>query len=628
MAKPIAHRVAAVARTQPAKRAGSWQLALRVVSSAFVALVALPVVPSQVAVAAADQPPVEFLDTSAAVTHGDPVTVVLVNNTAEQWALTWSSQIVVDGLPVDLAFEAPPAFVEPWSSAVTTVKPPADGTGSGFVQVVAQAAAAPYTVRRPLTVSEPDLAPGIGTWAGRAAHAASATGAKGSPPIPLDAATCPESATGSFWLTTASGAAQFSWTCRVGDETAEIIVAPPTDLGVGSYSGTIAVGTTKVTATYLESQAWWFAIIPLVAGLWLAVALRGQLDDWRPLKQAERMIVGIGQGAITVDAEFEVEAGDQTFSTYTMAQGVQTQLAILNSALRDLPPTWMRSRWWHWIPWGLAGRKEEHQEFLDRVAEVDDLVESWGLLAADLSALQSALDAVEQGGQSGLAPHVVVQVRQLLQPTVVPTPELTFDEAVKVVADTKATTQVLALLPVVGKLSANFERPLDDVDEADQAAFAEARRAFRHAVVELAESTSADDAVEAGVASLVAEARAGLLGIRFLPGVGAALGTEAGPSEEPSVYVGPIQRISAAITAIARFTASGKGSDTFWLVIALGVAVWTGLVAQYFDKPWGLPQDYVAMTAWAFAATTVLTPLLTAVSNLASGVPRSLDATV
>lgn len=624
MAKPIAHRVAAVARTQPAKRAGSWQLALRVVSSAFVALVALSVVPSQVAVAAADQPPVEFLDTSAAVTHGDPVTVVLVNNTAEQWALTWSSQIVVDGLPVDLAFEAPPALVEPWSSAVATVKPPADGTGSGFVQVVAQASAAPYTVRRPLTVSEPDLAPGIATWAGRAAHAASATGAKGSPPIPLDASKCPESATGSFWLTSASGAAQFTWTCRVGDETAEIIVAAPTDLEVGSYSGTIEVGTTKAAATYLESQAWWFALIPLVVGLWLAVALRGHLDDWRPLKQAERMIVGIGKRAISADAEFEDAAGDQTFRTYTMAGGVQTQLAILNSAFRDLHPRWMRRSWWHWIPWGLAGRKEEHQKLLDRVAEVDALVESWDLLSADLSALQSALDAVEGGRELDIAPHVVGQARLLLQPTV---PELSFDEAVKVVADTKATTQVLALLPMVSELEDAFELPLDAVDEADQAAFAEARRSFRHAFVELRESTSAGDAVEAGVVTLVAEARTSLLGIWFEPGVGHEQGFNDGQGDEPTgLYVGPIPWVSGAIAALRRFTASGKGADMVWLAIALGVAIWTGLVAQYFDKPWGLPQDYVAMAAWAFAATTVLTPLLTAVGNLASGVPRSLDA--
>jgi hypothetical protein len=65
--------------------------------------------------------------------------------------------------------------------------------------------------------------------------------------------------------------------------------------------------------------------------------------------------------------------------------------------------------------------------------------------------------------------------------------------------------------------------------------------------------------------------------------------------------------------------------DAVWLLVSLVVAAWTGLAALYLGKPWGTWTDFIAMFAWAFGTTAVLTPLLSSLERLNAG-PLPLKA--
>lgn len=576
-------------------------------------------------------PPVELSPSTSLALADEPLSVSVLNNTGDSWTLEWSAVVVPSGESATnpLTVEGPDVLAPAGRAVGTLAAAPDAPDGAGYVQVVATSEDETVVIRRPLSTAPSGVTPAVTTWSGVSPGTFGLTGGDGSDPLPLKGSTCGADETEKVWITTGRSTATLDWVCEPAKDNAAITFVPAGDMAIGKYTGTLELDE-KVSVTYLKTAPWWVPVIAILIGFFFAIAFRAWLDCWRPLGRALGRVGHVAQRLKDAQATFVSRAGKAEFRRYDITSGVERELASIGAGLRGLPPKWARHWYTRWIPWNPADRADDEEKLLERIAKLDALADAWPGVAGDLGVLRTRLDDNEAKGVEVLATRLTKAARGLLSPECgAESPEAA--DATDLVSKVPETATALALLPLVREVSDTIEGGLSaDRRAGDVLAFYAARRAYRRAAGELARAESAEDVKESGVNGLIEEARTTLIGLGTQPPV-------AGMTHDILLFKAArdrlaepaLERVRALPDLVRRARASlliTRSVDWGWLLVALAIATWTGLAAQYVDKPWGLWQDWVVMVVWAFGATTVLAPVLTAVSNVAAGPPRGTAA--
>lgn len=581
--------------------------------------------PPEVAGAEADAP-IAFAEQSAVTLSTNAVPVQLVNNTASEWTLSVMAYLdVADDVVSSRTVDATaPATISEGGSVIVEVGPsPADvTTGTGFVVVTASRAGETVVARRALlvtAVSEPQ----IEKWSGSNQLFTVSGAARGLPDLPLTGPGCgslKDSSRDAF-LTAGSDVGVLTYRCVPGSVNPEADARLVFDDGgirsVGQYSGTLKLGEKTVALSYLNSAPISWALIAASVGLALGV-LRQVRTNSLPVRRLDKRVTLIGEEALRNDDEYAKRAGAATYNGYDLMSAVGPEMARLQIALALLNPGWLTRQ--GWIA-AFSGKDEEHLDGLVKeAAELNDLVQQWPNLATDFEELMAELRKVDELSLKGLAPNLVQSARSMVAPTEgnPKSTVLTIKQARDLVEAVPKTTRALRLLPVASQLSKELAHQPDV--PSDRPVWVEAGHLTRQALAELAVAKDASSLEQAKVDELLTRARALY---RQLPpreaGRTAAIVPQDFVPETVIALIAGLGRAARSTWSVL----SARQIDIVWLAVAIGLAIWSGLTLYYVDKPWGRLGDIIIMVVWAFGATALLTPVLSAIEDVI-GKPTTL----
>lgn len=598
-------------------------------------------------VAGADtMPSIAFADSGALTLATDAVRAQLVNNTATAWQLTATAylDIVDDSVATREVPVSVPSSVPPGASVIVEVGPSPEGvtTATGFVVVTGTRDGDVALARRALIVGPSTLTPRIEKWTASNQSWTASGAAHGIPPLPLSGPACGALGVDSKEVTLTSGSdfATLSYQCIPPsvEPSALASVEPSGDAvlvfreeevpGVGQYSGTLMVGDTSVALTYVVAESILWAILVITIGLLLAV-WRQVHSSGGPIRRADNRVTLIGEDAVLRQAEFEERAASASYRVYDIKLGVAQDVGRLRSALASQRPSLTSKK-------GLQaafGTKDpdELNAVLKDAAALEQTVQHWPEVAKDLKALAEAVQGLDNAhGAAGIprpsefSPLLVQRARELLMsaggsPRTKP---LTLHEARELSDEVPKLTSALKLLPIVAGLYVHLELGgvPSDLDPSDRDVWFRARRLVRQARAEFAVAADVVTLEQAKVDELVGQARALHRRVAPPPAPGEDLPDVMVDRREelapqfPIPIIGGIGRLLGGAWA----QLSTRPVDLVWLVVAIAIAVWSGLALYWIDKPWGRPSDVIVLLVWAFGTTTLLTPIFSALEDVAA----------
>lgn len=577
-------------------------------------------------------PPITFAEQTPVSLSTEPVYVQVVNDTVTEWTLsvTASFDVVNDDVgSVPVTAEAPPTIgagqsvtieLGPVQSAVTTA--------SGFVVVTATGGGEAVVARRGLVVAPTAPKPKVEKWSGSNQDLTVSGAASGLPDLPLEGSGCGSLGEDSHDAAISAGSeiAALSYRCVIGaDESDAFLVFDDDGVDeVGQYSGTLELGDETVQLSYLYSKAWWLAVLAIAIGLGIGVWRQIWISSIRPVRRTDERLTLIGRDALDRQDEFRQRAGTATYRVYDMVFGVASEVARLQTELADLLPSIETVQGWRAaFGWAAGDAQDRLDRLVEEAAALDDTVSRWVPLASELQKLDAQLRTIDESGSDeglgDLAPFLVASARSLVAPVAgePTTKHLTIAETRALIDLVPKTTAALELLPVAGQLKADLAALRRPDEPADYEVWAEARRLDRQARAELALAEDASALGQANVDDLLARARTLYRQLAEPPTGGLAALVEEEALPEPAIaFFSDLGRTARAVWSALGST---RGVDVVWLLVAIALAVWSGLTLFYLDKPWGRPTDFVILTVWAFGTTTILTPLLSALENVAAG---------
>ncbi len=590
------------------------------------------------AIGADTTPPIAFADAGALSLSTDPVRAQLVNNTASAWQLTATAYLDMmdDTIATREVSVTVPASVAPGASVIVEVGPAPAGvtTATGFLVVTGTTGGERAVARRALTVGPSALKPRFEKWTASNQSLTVSGAAHGMPMLPLSGPGCGSLGVEpkEIWLTSGSDAATLSYRCvpmSAGASGDAVLVFQEKEApSVGQYSGTLKVGDTSVALSYTVAESILWAILVIAIGLLLSV-WRQVNSSAGPIRRADKRVTLIGGDALLRQDEFEERAGNATYRVYDVKPGVMQEVARLQTALVEQWPR-LTSK---------AGLKAafgtKDQDRLDAIvkdaASLDEAVQHWPKVAHDLEALAEVVQTINvvdgspdvRSTPGEFAPSLVERARALLAPTGggPTTRPLTIEEAKELGAEAPKLTSALNLLRTVVELHAKLKGPMPaNMDTSDEDVWFQARRLVRQARAEFALAADVATLEQGKVDELVNRARA--LYRQVAPprapgeeGAGLESVTARELALEGSIpIIGGIGRVLRA----AWSQVSTRRVDLFWLIVAIALAVWSGLTLYWFDKPWGRPTDVIVLMVWAFGATTLLTPIFSALEDVAA----------
>jgi hypothetical protein len=340
------------------------------------------------------------------------------------------------------------------------------------------------------------------------------------------------------------------------------------------------------------------------------------------VRRADARITLIGTDALNRQADFEDRSGTATYHVYDMVPAIAVQVARLQTALAALRPSWLsRERWRLVLGWGAGNAQEQLDAVMDQAKDLDALVQQWPTLADELDKLDVKMREV-QAPANELAPGLMASATDLLAPLGggPETKEVTIEEVRALLADVPKTTAALALVPAVVQLHEDVAQlePLQSLTMFDQEFWAEAHRLDREILVNFSLASDVAALEQGHIDELMLRLRAL---VRQLPA------SEGGRLASAELEGRPVPESGLALLSgvgrIARMfwsaVSSTRGIDLLWLLVAVAVAMWSGLTLYYFDKPWGRPADFVILFVWAFGSATLLASLLSALEDVTAG---------
>jgi hypothetical protein len=620
----------------PINRGSNGQLSLRIARVTLFLLLGIPLTLVSSTARAADSSVTFGGPSPLVLTTGSSVPVSLENNSAESWSyhasayydIADNSQVHIP-IPIGTASgvlaAGGVAIIDLGPSSQTHAK-----TVSGFVVATAKASDGKTIVARaPLTSATPSATPGLDKWSGMSvARWPGDTSTTPANLLPLIGDSCSASDDGTAYVQAGAAAiiaVPYSCKTMAGKTAVKFDVW---QLGkIGSYEGKATIGGTNVALSYVRTTSIIWPLLAILAGFLAAAAQQAWVNNTRPLHRLENRLGEIGEIAVQAQNEFRDLSGTESYRRFTIVPGVATEIARLNRQTSELRPSFVRRWFLAFVPWSFTERQEDYDKLLVETAILEESVKNWPLMPGLFARLKSSLVRLESADSGYIAPGLIADAKVTLDPNSDSTSEclLDFAAAKDLIQKVPDTITALALIDAAQQIN----KPLADMTEgeldcaSDTQVLEEARRLYQQARAELLLAVSAADVQEAGVDQLLREVRSRLLQLK--PPVGNVRPQTVDEGDaEIDVAKGPVVGLISLFPRLITALFGGKAGvvravDTTWLLVAVLVAAWTGLTAMYLGKAWGDWQDYLAMFAWAFGATAVLTPILSSLERVATG---------
>jgi len=563
--------------------------------------------------ASAADSPVHFESADVLVVGTTPAVATLQNDTPDTLTITSASAELVPAAvpaagattpvtPVTVAVERDHRFgpvsatpLAPGTSvriSLTTTAPAPARTG-WLVVTVARDGAVRYVARQKLAGAAAPVTTGLTRWQVTTAPAGALSGTV-TVDLPLHTGSCADvRSVDAVLAATDTAATVAKGTCTATDRL-PLVVSGLSD--VGTYTGTVKVGSESITVTVIRTRLWIWPVAMILLGLLLALLGQGSADRaWARATSRWLRKVRAAAGTPTSD-----QAG------YDIAPAVDAEVQRL-TMLRDHILA-ERGRWLRWLPWPPDFMAEDRAALRDGTRAVDQDVRDWARVDDDLAAMRAGLDA-DSAALAKLAPALHRRAAELVGA----------DAKVGTIAQVRAVlgettawpaarSVVAAVATCADRLTALAAGPAALVG-SDRLVFEEARRQQRGVLAAL--TGQPDARAVAGLADRV-EQLAGLVA-QLPPPVdgdrGPVRGVGFAPTGAGAQFVLPTV-LRQAVTSLR-----GRGDTILTaslVAVTVAIAIWTGLSTLYAGKAWGTPVDFLSAAAWGFGASALLTPVLTA----------------
>lgn len=273
------------------------------------------------------------------------------------------------------------------------------------------------------------------------------------------------------------------------------------------------------------------------------------------------------------------------------------------------------------------------------------VIRAWTPFAKRLAELDAALTEVERMAPEHEAPGVEADKPKFINPArnLLEGRPLAISVILARLNEVDQTTTVAEAWPTHARQIAELRKRARQlgaatadlpVNHSDHGVLEGAQRELSEALDKLWTSETAQQLATRHVAGDLEEAQDALASLAHrLPEIELVpLGP--GAAAEPSLTAPSARSELAAVlggkspTELARTIARRRfRRNVVVLAFLAGVAVWTGLMALYFDKPFGSPRDYVAAFVWGFGAQAILEGLATGLGRVVvAASPRRVAA--
>ena len=432
--------------------------------------------------------------------------------------------------------------------------------------------------------------------------------------------------------TKARGGARVEGVCTtdgvVAGTTGLALAFPGLQHATGDYTGKIdlAPSDEKTGEVELSVRRTDFVALPLfflLLGIAGAVVLAWWSNRLNALSEREERMWQLFAQAQEAQQGFEAASAGKPWLGYSLQPAFGQRLAEVQLTLRALT--------------GRFGKLDEQDPQLEEVeealAELDKLVRAWRALGPRLAELATALDKVrdEPSRPRDMAtarPAFVKPAERLLLGI-----PLSFAELLGRVEQVEQTASVAEAWPgqnrKVVELRARArvaEAAMTDLPPAhtDWPVLQQATRTLNAAAKGLFDAKDANELAGRDMAACLEDART-LLDSLSVPKPErrpAPLGPEAeAPAAlEASGHSGLAEALSVGGpspgTVADRIAARRRFRNLSALAVLAVVTAFGGLTLLYFDRPFGTPRDYLAITLWGFGAQAALEALVAGLDRL------------
>jgi hypothetical protein len=571
-------------------------------------------------------------------------TATLANNTAVSYRLKFTVVDEAGKETLAVEIDAPPQAIAPGGVVAVVLKATKGAAPTkGFLVAVATGAGIPEaTARRPFAVAAATavLEPRVAKW--------SVTSYRGAGlynnVLPVKGASeCPKVAepveVGGV-STPAGGGARVSATCTASGVYAGALGVRLTFDGVrhqtGDYTGTIDLlpddekkGTVELTVR--RTDVIWFPLLALLAGTGVAVAVgawvgRGNTisedieDAWRLLVAADR-----------AERAFAEKSATKTWRYYSFQPALRETVLATIDGLRTLGRRWSK----------LATDDPERKRLVSQLDDPLKLVMLWPALADVLAELWSSEAAVRAAAEQ-YAPPRDPRYPKFLEWA----HALLLGRSGLTVADgLKLATQIddartladwwpdwVAKIVELSTASNLIEAAMNvEPSHPDRVTLIDIRGLLSRVTEELWSAENSDELVAWRSVDTLDLARAKVDSLRHYvtnqeaADAGQAFGKV---GELLTRFVRPswVRRVLSTFARPAeeaKEEASKRTSrNLVVLLILMAVTVWAGLVANYFDKPFGTPRHYMTIFVWGFGVQAILEGLAAGADRLRTRPPK------
>lgn len=389
----------------------------------------------------------------------------------------------------------------------------------------------------------------------------------------------------------------------------------------GSYTGSIKLGGSDVQLTVTTAAGWLWPIVAAVVGLFFGLWQRGYLTNRRPISRLVTKAKALCNTAR--DADKAVISAMATMK-YVIGPGAEREATALSERVTAVLGRYRGP--WRWFSHPGEDDAVVVDQITKDIAADAAVITDWRARSVRvLTTLESTVDARATSAGT-LAPKLIAHARAVLDPGA--TVALELRSVAGFLADAEATAALLDLLPAVDQLNTALNAREADVPKYQawqKAWYAESRGLLNEVMDALQTADSGTGPVADDLDHALEQARriAIRLPVMTRRAVGGGIRTETVGSVvmlapvPAAVSGGLFDLIRARLASPAdRLVRRTRTTDYWLLVLASVVAVWGGLVAWYFGKPWGTAIDVITALLWGIAAALVAGPLVEAVERV------------
>ena len=372
-----------------------------------------------------------------------------------------------------------------------------------------------------------------------------------------------------------------------------------------SFVGTMSSGGADTELTVRYSTVFLWPVFALIAGLVVAVWAASWTTGRRDLRLVKLRLLDLQRVAGEADAAFRTSAAGQTWNSYEISTSVHSDVTEHLATLEDIAS----SGTYHLVT---DTQKTELQLLVKEAAPLETLVEKWPTANKDIF---EPLRNLRNDTTSAAAWAAMGATDKWLDDTLEPSTDNTAVEATEYIALFAETAQMANALALVKGFLYDKERLVNKATQAPDAEKVADTQATQRDLDQLL-GDSRNGLAPSAVMALKPKFDGFRTEVNRLP---VPMVTETvtvdryalADDEEALVRQEYVQPLSPADSLRATITAT----DLRVVAIVGLVAVWSGLQALYFGKAWGNVIDYASAFLWTFTATTVLAPLITALTQ-------------